>query len=521
MEIKKTIASSTILIVILTGIGYSLSFLGQCIIANYFGVSKELDSFVVASIIPEFFFGLTNAFLLTPFIILYPEICKKEGKDAARRFMNLLLTLTCFFLLIISILLFVYSSQLAAVIAPGFLPAQQILTGGILKIIACSVFFLGLISLFTSILYLEDDFFASKVLRIMINIGIIFSTVFLSRAVGVMSLAVGTTAGIIVACFTQYIFLKKKHYSFSFSLDINNSYLKEIFLLSLPLLMTSLFFYLNKLGINMIASTAGEGSISALNYAFLIINIPVILFSESLATVLFPHLRKRVTNEEIGIVNNIFVKSVLVIIVIIIPIMVFFMIFYYEIIHLILERGAFTSLSTEAVSRALWFYAFGLIPLSLVNIIGSVLHALKKVQPRMYFFFCLFFSNIFLAYFFAKIRSYQEIALGTSISYWIFACLGIYYLSTLLPFAKSSVIFSEVVKIFFASAIVAAAVYFLHSFFTTFSFFSGLFWETITLLVWGVLILGIYWCLLNFMQSKAEKIIIALIKKQFPREKNE
>lgn len=507
-----SLGSSTILIIVLTSIGYCVSFIAQLIIAAYFGIGKELDSFVVASVIPEFFFGIANVILVTSFIILFPEIQKNYDTEGQRKFVNTLFTLACIFFGMCMIGILLFSSTIAEFIAPGFTVEQQELTSTMLKILAISTFFLGLNSLYTGILYHEQHFFAPKLLRIIISLALVVSIVTLSQHVGIMSLAIGTTAGIIISCIIQYGFIHKKEYSFSFSLEFNQN-IRELFILSLPILITAFLFYLNKVIINMIASTTEIGSVSILNYAFLIVNVPVIFFSESLATPLFSFLRKKVTNEEIPEVKTTFLKSIMVLISIVVPIMILFIIFHYEIIHMLLERGAFTAASTEAVSSTLVFYAVGLIPLSLISIIGAVLHALKKMKQRMYTYFFIFSCNIIFAYVFAKLWSYRGIALGTSISYWIVIPIAFYYTLNLLGEFDMRGIFLECIKILFASSVIAMLLYYIHYVFTkSIIFFSDIRQLILFVTVCCVSIFA-YWILLRLMKSKSEEIIMALVKR--------
>ncbi len=514
---KYSLGSSTVLIMVLTSIGYCVGFIVQLIIASYFGVGKELDSFVVASVIPEFFFGIANVILVTSFIILFPEIQKNYDNKDQKKFVNALFTFACIFFGICMVGILLFSSTIAAFIAPGFTVEQLELTSAMLKILAVSTVFLGLSSLCTGILYHEQHFFAPKLLRIIISLALVISIIILSQYMGIMSLAIGTTAGIIISCIIQYGFIRQKEYSFSFSLDFNQN-VKELFTLSLPILITAFLFYLNKVIINMIASTAEVGSVSVLNYAFLIVNVPVIFFSESLATPLFAHLRKKVTNEEIPEVKTTFLKSIMVLICIVVPVMVLFIIFHYELIHILLERGAFTSASTEAVSDALVFYALGLIPLSLISIIGAVLHALKKVKQRMYMFFFIFSCNIIFAYIFAKIWSYKGIALGTSISYWIVIPIAFYYTLNMLGEFDMRGIYLECIKILFASSIIAGLLYYVHYVFTKSIIISSNVRQLILVVTMCCMSIFVYWILLRLMKSKSEEIIMVIVKRQLKNE---
>jgi putative peptidoglycan lipid II flippase len=461
-KITRSVTSSTILIMCLSLLGYGVGFLTQIIIAHYFGVSKELDAFVAAAIIPEFIFSLTNALLFTSFVVVYPKYLKELGEEKGKHYLNNLFTISFGVLILFVFMIILLSPFIAKIIGPGFTTDQLSLTSLLIKILAASVIFFGISSLATGVLYHEHKFSTPKLFRTFLGLGIIVSVIFLQRHLGVMSLAIGILVGSGIGVIVQYIGMKKERYSFSFTMNVGDPYLKKLLILSWPLIITSLFFYINKTVANMIASTLGVGSLSILNYAFLVMNIVVTLIAGSIATAIFPVMAKQMAGKETKELGSLFTTSSIVTIYLIVPLMIIMMVLNKEIIHILFERGAFFASSTKEVGLCLFFFSIGLIPVSMMNILVNVYHATEKMKQKMYLFLLLLFVNITLNLIFSRFLSYNGIALGMTVSYWLVSGVGFYYIVTKLDRFSYGTFFKELVRIASGGAVMVVTLYIVY-----------------------------------------------------------
>ena len=462
---KNAIASSTVLIFVLTFFGYLGGFLVQSIIAKYLGLGKDLDAFVAVALIPEFVFGLTNAIFFTSFVVFFPEYVKKYGEQNGKIFVAKLFTIAFLALSLVVVFLFLFSSHVAMKIAPGFSVEQVALASVMIKIISVAVLFFGLSSLLTGVLFHEHMFFAPKMLRIMVSLGVITSLLLLEKNIGSMSLAVGTVLGISVAYLIQYLELRKKGYYFSFvslfilkKAETNNSSMKELFFLAWPLIMSSLLYYLSRTIANMIASTQGQGSLSILNYAFLIITLPVVFFSGSITASIFPHMTKQSTYDNIEEMRSLFSKSLRILLFFMIPLTIVFMVLGKEIVTFLFERGAFTATASGQVAATLFFFAIGLIPSGIWGVILNLFYAMKKMKVQMWVYFCFLVLNIVLNLILVRSMSYNGIALSMSLTYWCTTIIAFWYITQeVKPFNYQEIVRSSI-KMIIASLGMALSI---------------------------------------------------------------
>lgn len=428
-EVRTTLVSNTLLIMLLTFLGYIVGFGTQVFIAQYFGAGKELDTFIAASVIPEFFLGLANAIFFTAFIVFFPEYLKEHDKENGKMVVKELFNKACLILFPVVIILIIFSPFIAKGIGPGFTKEQLSLTTKIIKILSLAVLFYGLSSLAMGILFYEHKFLAAKSQRIILGLSMIGCLLLLRDRLGVISLAIGLSVGAIASFFVLYCALKKEGYAFSLLSPAPTNSFHRLFILSLPLLITSLLYYINKIVTNIITSTLEGGSLSALNYAFLLINLPIVFFSGSVAASIFPRMTKHSAYEEWKDLSDIFNKGVRVLLLVFIPLTFIFLILKTEIITLLFQRGAFTIEATAGVSKALFFFALGLIPNGLIAVMLTLFYALKKMKDQIVLYSSFFLLNITLSIILKKYMSYSGIALASSITYWIIVGFGFWYIT--------------------------------------------------------------------------------------------
>lgn len=510
----RSIASTAVVVMILTGLGFILGLAVQILVAKYFGVGAEIDTFVVAAMVPEFIFGVSNAVFLTSFMILFAEYQRAHGIEAGKKYLQRMFTVVVLSAIIVAAAVAIFAPWIAQVVAPGFLEEQLASTILLIQVLSIAALFFVISSFTTAILYHENKFISAKLLRVIISVGVIITVVMFGKKIGITSLAVGTALGVAVAVIIQYLALNKKGYSFSF-LFWEKDEVKEVLVFSSPLVITSLFFYASKAIMNMIASTTGTGSIAILNYGFLLVNVPVLFFSESLGTVLFPRFTKDAANNGGDNVRESLLKAIHVLLFMMLPVMIVFMIFNKEIVYYLFERGAFTADATKAVSDILFIFTIGLIPLSLMALVGSTLSAVKKVKERMYIFFSLLLLNVLFSLLLVPFFSYKGIAIAISMGYWIVVTWGMWYLLKTLKFSEYKKNFMEVLKLIFVSAISAGVVLFLHlEVIRQESIVEGSLMHVSLLLGVVSLFMGVYCLLMNGMKAESWEIIMQAVRRK-------
>src|SRR5690606_15828305 len=136
----------------------------------------------------------------------------------------------------------------------------------------------------------------------------------------------------------------------------------------------------NLLVIVFFASFVSDEAISAVNYAFLMMMLPVGVIGMAISTAVFPTLAAHAAANESSQLRSSVSNALRLILCLSIPASVALMIFAQPSTRPLLERGVFDAASTEMVADALVFYAAGIAAMAGVEILSRGFYALSDTR---------------------------------------------------------------------------------------------------------------------------------------------
>ena len=214
----------------------------------------------------------------------------------------------------------------------------------------------------------------------------------------------------------QFPGIKKSGYQYRFFIDIKDQYIKKIFYLILPVLVSIAVNDLNVIVDRSLASTLIEGSISALNYSNRLNSFILAIFITAIATVLFPMLSKEAAKESHETFKKLIRNGVNIILLITIPATVGMIVLTQPVVRLAFERGAFDPVATQMTSAALLFYSLGLVGMALRTFMERVYYSLQDTRTPMLNGIFAVGLNIVLNFILIKSMAHSGLALATSIA---------------------------------------------------------------------------------------------------------
>jgi putative peptidoglycan lipid II flippase len=135
---------------------------------------------------------------------------------------------------------------------------------------------------------------------------------------------------------------------------------------------------LNFLVNTILASGLSEGSLSALNFAWLLMLLPQGVVAQGIATAAFPTFSALMAENRTAEMRATFSGTLRSILFLSIPASVGLFVLRVPLVSTLLERGEFDRTSTAAVATALAFYAWGLVGHSVVEIAARAFYALHN-----------------------------------------------------------------------------------------------------------------------------------------------
>ncbi|RMF00379.1 MAG: hypothetical protein D6768_12945 [Chloroflexi bacterium] len=130
----------------------------------------------------------------------------------------------------------------------------------------------------------------------------------------------------------------------------------------------------------ILAAGLSAGSLTALNYGWIIMLLPQGIIAQSVATALFPTLAALVAEGNRDEMRRIFLITLRNLLFLTLPAAAGLAVLRVPLVRLLLERGAFTAESTQATALALGFFALGLTGHAVVEIAARAFYALKNTK---------------------------------------------------------------------------------------------------------------------------------------------
>ncbi|WP_338470680.1 murein biosynthesis integral membrane protein MurJ [Niallia sp. XMNu-256] len=421
-----TIVKAVGIVTIISAIGKVLGFVRESMIAAYFGASEKADVFFVANMIPTLLYTVIGITIYSGIIPIYMEEKEKNQVEADKK-MSVLGTLFFMFALFLTVVAFIFAQPLVKLVAPGFSEEQLKLTSLLTRIMLPSICFFALTTIATGVLNSHKRFISPALTGTAQNIVIILSTVILAEQYGVVGLSIGVLLGAAFQFIIQVPSLSKYNIRFNFAFKQEKGKIKETLILFYPIIISSLAVQMNGVTDRIISSGLEEGSVSALNYANKLMQLPLSVLLAPLITVLYPSIVESAIQNMRRFIEVV-IKGARSIIYISIPFVIVMIICGQELIRLAFERGAFDRSATIQTTHVFVLYSLGLIFLALRDYLMNCLYALKAMKVSMYSSLFMTLIYIVLSFVFSRFMEVSGIALAMTVASLLQAILLFYFL---------------------------------------------------------------------------------------------
>lgn len=409
------VQKSVVMIMVLTLFSKVLGFTRDIILAYYYGVSAISDAFLIALIIPSVLFTFIASGISNSYIPIYSNLESKYGKDQVNYFtnniINLLLAISTFFVIVVLL----FTEPIVKIFASGFDGETLMLAVSFTRITIVSVYFTGLIHIFTAFLEIHKSYVVPSVMGLPFNLGLMLG-IMLSSTASIYLLPVGKVAAIILQFLFLLVFVNKKGFKYRPILDLKNKQMRQIMLLSAPIILGTSVEQINKLVDRTLASTITVGGVSALNYANQLNLFIQGIFVMSITAVFYPIISKMAANNNLLGLKKSLTKTIVVIGALLIPTTVGTLIFSKQIVSILFARGAFTNEAALLTSDALFFYSIGMVGFGISIVLTKTFYSLQDTKTPMKNAVLAMVLNIILNLILSRYLGVGGLALATSIS---------------------------------------------------------------------------------------------------------
>jgi len=393
-----------------------MGFFREIVLSYFYGASYVSDAYLISLTIPGTIFAFVGTGIITSFIPMYNKIEKEEGLDSAETFTSNVINHVLILCIIIVGFVMLYADFFVKIFASGF--EGKVLDLAILftRITSMEIVFIAIIYIFTGYLNNKNKFLTPVLISLPFNISIIASII-LSTRLSLIALPIGSVVATILQFIFLLIFMIKQKFKHSIVLDIKNPKIKQMLILSIPVIIGVSVNQINVLVDRTIASQITTGGISALNYSSRLNGFVQGIFISSIVTILYPKISRLAGDKKkIDEFKNVIADSIIMVIILVMPITIGAMFFSEEIIIFLFGRGAFDQLAVKLTSTTLFYYSIGMIGFGLREILSRAFYSMHDTKTPMVNASIGVLLNIFLNILFSYYIGLGGLALATSLS---------------------------------------------------------------------------------------------------------
>lgn len=416
------IFKAAFLVMIISILSRFLGLFRDILVGYQFGVSIYTDAYKAAVSVPETIFTIVGLAISTVFIPMLSKVKYEKSKDEMFKFSNNIISILLVISIIVFSLGFLFTDKIVGFMFDGFTKDKFILTVFLTRITLFNLLFLSINACYTAMLQVCEDFVIPSILGMFFNAPMIIYLLFFND-INIIGLTIANVIGNFLRVVVQVPVLYKHGYKFKLFINIKDERIKKILMLIIPVIIGSGANSLNMIVDMKVASSLGDGAVSALDFAQKIIVFANTAITTSIVSVMYPIMANKLNegdNEGFSIYLK---KSISIIALLLVPISIGFILLNKELISAFYERGKFNDIAVGITSSAFLGYSLVLPFTGIRDILNSSLFSMQKTKVTTINGVIGVVVNIILSISLSKIFGIFGVALASTIASMITAIL--------------------------------------------------------------------------------------------------
>lgn len=367
--------SSSLLLVTTLGLFKNL------LAAHYFGTSRAMDTYLLALVVPDMvqFLSITGVFTFIP---LFAEARAEQGETEAWRTAGRLLTFWLLLLTALLVVCFLMAGSLSFAVAPGLDPGSRATCVGQTRLLMLMALGVGAARILSAAHNARKQFLYPASAEVAFHLGSIGYLVAFHE-LGTIGLVGGMVLGGFCQLLVSAAALRRDRVHIPFRLELHHPAVRRMLQLSLPAYVGTAGSKINQVVNAVFASTLPAGSLSALQYAYMMVDILAAAVGASLARALAPFLSQQFAEGRREDVMRSIDRALVGTALVTMPAAAGLWLLARPIVVLLLQRGSFDARSTELTTSALSLYAPLLLGLGLNYVLATIYYSKKDTTTPM------------------------------------------------------------------------------------------------------------------------------------------
>lgn len=453
--------SATLLVMVFFILSRVTGLTREIILGDRFGTSAAYDAYLAAFRVPDLLFQLVAGGALgSAFLPIFAGFWLQTDKRNAWLLFSRVLNLVVLVLVGLAALAAIFAEPLVRYgLAPGFGPEQARVTAELMRVMLFGTVLFGASGLVMGALNATQHFISPAAAPVLYNLAIIAAAYWLGPTMGVYGLALGVVAGSLAHLLVQIPALIRRGVRYTPAISTTDPAVRQVAKLMGPRILGLFFVQMQFIVNTILASGLSAGSLSALNYAMLLMLLPQGVIGQAVATVAFPTFSAQAAAGQFDLLRRTFERTLRMVFFLVAPATLGLLVLRRPTISILFEHGAFDTASMILVAYGLQFYLVGLIAHSLLEIVVRGFYALQNTWIPVTVGIVAMSGNIALSFLFVGRLSFGGLALANSVATTAETVLLVWLISQRMGGLHWGSLATSAVRTLIAALVMAAAVW--------------------------------------------------------------
>lgn len=514
---ENKVLKSSMIVMIFVIIGKILAIVRDSLMFSKFGATYSADIYVWCFGVVYLFTSLGYG-LSTTLIPILTDYIETRELDKRNSFVNNVTNASMLLTLIITGVGILGSYYIVYYFANNLANDPKIFnqTVQILRIMFLSVLFLTLQGIVAGALQAHKKFSIPAAMAAAANlIYIIYLSMFVDKF-GLPGFAITT----VLAFFVQFIInvptFKKLGYKYKLEVDFKDKDLRKLFLLMIPIIISTATMQFNLFINRSFAMGLYEGATSILECANKVTLLTYEVFAVAVSMIIYPILSTLIVQNNYDEYKKSVVKSINIINLVMIPAALAIVILREPLISLLFLRGKFTLRDVNLVSQALLFYSPTMIAYGIRDVLNRAFYSAKDTKTPMMYSVLGMVINIILSAILFRYMSVPGLTLSSSISSVVITLMLLLAMNKKFKGINNKSILITLGKISLASIIMGFVVYFIKKMFII-TLSPTFIVNLMILLLCSTIGILLYFCLTNIFKIKESMYLWDIFKNKISK----
>jgi putative peptidoglycan lipid II flippase len=415
-RVRSRLVGTTALVAVLYGGGYLLTIWRERIVATTYGAGRELDAFYVALGVATLVAAVPTRAISGPIVPCLAS-AGTQGRERQARLANTLLTVIALVLVGAALVLAVAAPAIVVLAAPGMTAAERASVAGLLQMLAPLVVGLGLYEILRALLNAYFDFVTPLLAPMANSVAIMVAVLLLAPRWGVAGLVVGVLGGVLLQAALPAIVWHWRHLRVRLSVAASNPDFVTLIRLAgwsaLLVLIGQLTVTLDRI----VGSYLDPGGITALNYAYKLVDATTAVVAVSASTVAFPSLSLQIAEKRYTTFWETCKRGSIGLALLAAPAALVLFFLAEPVVRLVFGGGRFDASATGLTAEALAAYSLALVPTAVCTYLATALYAMLRMRLLLGLAIFILVVKAILAILLLPPLAHQGVALSHGLSY--------------------------------------------------------------------------------------------------------